>query len=161
MPDTDHHSHLGDAPVEGDGVSYRGIVWFVGVMVITTVASQLLMLGLFKYLARDVAANDLPRAPLSAPALQPPPGPNLALMSSVEAERGRNEPDTLAKFREAEEKKLASYEWIDKGAGTVRIPIDRAKDLLLERGLPVRTAGTPVPATAAKAKPATTSKTGK
>lgn len=144
MADT-NHSHLGDAPVEGDGISYRGVVWFVAVLAITTIGSQLLMVGLFKYLAKDVAANDVPRAPLSAPSGQLPPGPNLLT----------DEPANLAKFREAEEKKLSNYEWIDKSAGTVRIPIDRAKDLLLERGLPVRAAGIEAgPA----AKPAATAK---
>ena len=139
MADIDH-SDLEDSPVEEDGINYRGIVWFVAVLAITTLASQLLMVGLFKYLARDVAADDLPRAPLAAPAGQLPPGPNLAYLSSTD--RQLSEPAHFATFRETEEKKLSSYEWIDKSAGTVRIPIDRAKDLLLERGLPVRAAGT-------------------
>ena len=130
MADT-NHSHAGDPPVEGDGISYRGIVWFVGVLAVTTVASQVLMFGLFKYLARDVAAHDTPRPKLAAPAGQPPPGPNLLT----------DEPGNLAAFREEEQKKLSTYDWIDKSAGTVRIPIDRAKALLLERGLPVRGAG--------------------
>ncbi len=41
---------------------------------------------------------------------------------------------------------LATYGWIDPKAGTVRIPIERAMDLLLERGLPVRQTNQPVPA---------------
>jgi len=150
MPPTDHHSHLGDVPVEGDGVSYRGVVWFVGVMAITTIVSQLLMVGLFKYLARDTAANDVARAPLAIPAGQLPPGPNLAYLSSVEGERDASEPLNLAKFRAVEEQKLTQYEWIDKSAGTVRIPIERAKALLLERGLPARAATSAEPAAPAK-----------
>lgn len=43
---------------------------------------------------------------------------------------------SLAKFRAAEEVELNSYGWIDRNAGTVRIPIDRAMQLILERGLP-------------------------
>ena len=43
---------------------------------------------------------------------------------------------SLAKLRAAEEADLNSYGWIDRNAGTVRIPIERAMDLLLERGLP-------------------------
>jgi len=39
----------------------------------------------------------------------------------------------------AEEQKLASYDWVDQKAGTLRIPIDRAMDLVAQRGLPVRT----------------------
>lgn len=42
----------------------------------------------------------------------------------------------LADFRAAEEADLNSYGWIDRKAGTVRIPIDRAMQLILERGLP-------------------------
>jgi len=33
---------------------------------------------------------------------------------------------------------LNSYGWVDRRAGVVSIPIDRAMDLLLQRGLPVR-----------------------
>jgi hypothetical protein len=36
---------------------------------------------------------------------------------------------------------LASYDWVDQKAGIVRIPIDRAIDLVAERGLPVLPAG--------------------
>ena len=33
---------------------------------------------------------------------------------------------------------LASYDWVDQKNGVVRIPIDKAMDLLAQRGLPVR-----------------------
>jgi hypothetical protein len=44
----------------------------------------------------------------------------------------------LEKFREREAAELSTYGWIDRTAGVVRIPIARAMDLVLERGLPVR-----------------------
>jgi hypothetical protein len=47
-------------------------------------------------------------------------------------------PEDLGKFRTGEEAELNSYGWIDRTAGVVRIPIARAMDLILERGLPVR-----------------------
>jgi hypothetical protein len=43
---------------------------------------------------------------------------------------------SLAQLRAAEEADLNSHGWIDRNAGTVRIPIDRAMQLILERGLP-------------------------
>ena len=43
---------------------------------------------------------------------------------------------TLAEFRAAEDSDLNSYGWIDRNAGIVRIPIDRAMQLIGERGLP-------------------------
>ncbi|HEY3932726.1 MAG TPA: hypothetical protein VGM58_10205 [Verrucomicrobiae bacterium] len=42
----------------------------------------------------------------------------------------------------AQNKKLNSYGWIDHSNGIVRIPIARAMDLILQRGLPTRTNGT-------------------
>jgi hypothetical protein len=45
-------------------------------------------------------------------------------------------PVDLAKLGAAETADLDSYGWIDRNSGTVRIPVDRAMQLLLERGLP-------------------------
>jgi hypothetical protein len=42
----------------------------------------------------------------------------------------------LASFRREEEARLSSYGWIDRDHKSVRIPIERAKQLILERGLP-------------------------
>ena len=44
----------------------------------------------------------------------------------------------LNKVRLYEENTLNTYDYVDKDAGTVRIPIDRAMDLLVQRGLPTR-----------------------
>ena len=43
---------------------------------------------------------------------------------------------SLAELRAAEESDLNSYGWVDRTSGVARIPIDRAMQLLLERGLP-------------------------
>lgn len=42
----------------------------------------------------------------------------------------------FAEYRDAQEQLLNSYGWVDKEAGTVHLPIARAMDLALERGLP-------------------------
>ena len=44
----------------------------------------------------------------------------------------------IRQFRLSEEQRLHSYGWVDQNAGIVRIPIDRAMDLIAERGLPTR-----------------------
>lgn len=41
----------------------------------------------------------------------------------------------------AENARLDSYRWVDRSNGIVHIPIDRAIDLILQRGLPTRTNG--------------------
>ena len=49
-----------------------------------------------------------------------------------------NERTELNSIRLREENVLSTYDYVDKNAGTIRIPIDRAMDLLVQRGLPVR-----------------------
>jgi hypothetical protein len=137
MADTSH-LHAPATPTEGDGVSYRGIVWFIAILTGTTVVCQLLMWGLFVFLQRQTAKDDarpaMMAAPMGTPTIKdghvvpatPIPAPNLMV----------SEPLGLKAFRDGEDQSLATYGWMDKNAGTVRIPIDRAKELLLQRGIP-------------------------
>jgi hypothetical protein len=67
-----------------------------------------------------------------------------------------NAPDDLLKFREEEHRRLNSYGWVDQNRGVAHIPIERAKQLMLERGLPVRQAGTVPPSAPPPAPPAAT-----
>jgi hypothetical protein len=46
--------------------------------------------------------------------------------------------EDLNNFRTKEELELNTYGWINRTAGVVRIPIVRAMELVLERGLPTR-----------------------
>ncbi len=48
-------------------------------------------------------------------------------------------PADLKEFRAREEAELGAYGWINRTSGVVRIPIDRAMDLVLQEGLPTRT----------------------
>lgn len=50
----------------------------------------------------------------------------------------RSPANEIFDFRRRENAVLNSYGWIDKEAGTVRIPIEQAMRLMLERGLPSR-----------------------
>lgn len=131
MADTKHASAPSSIPVEGDGVSYSGIIWFVVILVVVTLACQVLMWGLFAALKDRAAGQDLARSPLAVPQGQAPPGPNLLAILPEHF----GEPAALKEFREHEEAVLSSYGWADKNAGLVRIPIDKAKELVLEKGL--------------------------
>jgi hypothetical protein len=61
-----------------------------------------------------------------------------------------DERNQLNKETVREEGLLYSYGWADEKAGTVRIPIDRAMDLIVQRGLPVRSQNIASDATAPK-----------
>jgi hypothetical protein len=141
MSDTNLHSAHPSEPVEADGVNYGGIGWFVVVLVVTVVAAQLVVWGVFEWFDYRVTRSDAPRALMA----DPPSNPALEggrLVSGAETSPSPallvDEPVVLRDFRRAEDEALRSYGWIDQSLGTVRLPIDRAKDLVIERGLPVR-----------------------
>jgi hypothetical protein len=46
-------------------------------------------------------------------------------------------PKDLEQYKAAQDEILNNYGWVDQQAGIVRIPIDRAMDILLQKGLPV------------------------
>jgi hypothetical protein len=103
----------------------------------------LLMWGTFNLLKNDQQANDVSLSPL-APAVQIPPQPRLQEHPAEE----------LRQLRERENKELTTYGWQDQKAGIVRIPIDRAMDILAQKGFPSQFPGQPPgvakPAPAAK-----------
>ena len=76
MADTNAH-HADQIPVEGDGVSYSGIVWFVVILTVTTVFCQLLVWGLFEYMQSREFERDPARSIVAAPTGTLPPTPNL------------------------------------------------------------------------------------
>lgn len=62
---------------------------------------------------------------------------------SVSNGRPRLQVDEIVDFQTYKKKQdglLTTYGWTDKAQGVVRIPIDRAIERLLERGVPVRKA---------------------
>lgn len=138
MADT---NHAGPMRTEGDGVSYRSLGWSMVVLTVVTLFCYGFVVGLFKFMESRAIAGDTPRAPLAAAPAQPAiesgrvvGGP--AAVPSLLVD----EPMNLQKFQAEEERQLTSYGWVDQNAGLVRLPIERAKALLLERGLPARAA---------------------
>ncbi len=104
----------------------RPIVWTgVGLAIVAAIVF-FISVGVFRYLAAhpaQVLAN-----PMAGEAPQFPPAPRIEDHPTVE----------LQDLRQHEDQVLSTYGWVDRQAGTVRIPIDRAIDLAVERGFPVR-----------------------
>jgi len=82
------------------------------------------MWWLFDYFAARTAQLDQPRSPLasSSPRESLPPEPRLQVSPAQD----------LKELRAAEDAMLHSYGWVDQQAGVVRIPIERAMELLAE-----------------------------
>jgi hypothetical protein len=168
MADTKHAHGVG--PVESDGVSYSGIVWFLVILTATTIACQIIVWAGFEFMEWRVDRSDAARPAVAAERARPAIDGGRIVTGTPESPQPSllvDEPRALGAYRADEAAALSGYSWIDRSAGTVRIPIDRAKTLLLERGLPARpapaasaapgaaaSASKPAPADSAPARPA-------
>ena len=70
--------------------------------------------------------------------------PNLALLNRFpKPDLQMNPHADLVAFRAREDAELNGYGWINRTSGVVRIPIERAMDLIAQRGLPTRSTNGP------------------
>jgi hypothetical protein len=126
---SDLHASPASLHHEPDDVSLRALLGSALGLVVVTVVFAALAWVLFAYLLHREAAHVTPVLPLAAgQEHRVPPEPRL-----------QSHPrEDMLKLRAEEERTLDSYGWVDREAGIVRIPIDEAMKLAVERGLPAR-----------------------
>jgi hypothetical protein len=115
---------------EQSDVNIRAILGFGAALFVVAAVVHVLIYVLFGYFDSRENAKVPAEYPLAATQEhRKPPEPRL-----------QTDPrQDLADLRAKEDEVLGSYGWVDKNAGLVRIPIDAAVKLTLERGLPART----------------------
>ncbi len=142
-------SHEASAGLHNEGVAHehsdinvRAVLMFAGGLVIVAIIVQVAMWLLFGVFEKSAVANDPAVSPLATPETVMPrttagspyfggaAGPQLVT----------DEPKLLQMLRAREKQDLQTYGWIDQQGGVARVPIDEAKKLLLQRGLPARAA---------------------
>ncbi len=106
----------------------RSLVKFGAGLSALVVFALVTMWLLFDYLAARPAPGPEP-SPM-AREREAPPAPRLQVAPGTDLDRLRTNEDSA----------LNSYGWVDREAGIVHIPIDKAIDLVAERGLPARSA---------------------
>jgi hypothetical protein len=175
--DHQHHSSHGEdgaAPLnhETTDISLEGVgkltVGFVAILLVVSAA----MYGTYRLIDRRMTAADtsMPRRERAHGVVDIAKVPLMDAAPNMIAAGGRepagpriltNEPLWLRDIRTHELNVLTTYGWVNKEAGVVRLPIERAKQLILEAGLPATTApaeaaepasSAPAPAAAAAAK---------
>ena len=111
----DYHLNIGPVILAGVGL--------VAVAVISFIAMWAMFYGLEQvtiYFAEDPPPMAVHQKPHDGPLIQVVPH------------------EELAQVRTETKQALTGYGWIDKDAEVVHIPVERAMDLALERGFPVR-----------------------
>lgn len=102
-----------------------------GVIVLVLVVTYLLM----TYFLAGAPGGQAPtpgRSTAPQPASVPPPS---GLAGPAGPRLQRDPAEDLRAFKASEDAALGSYGWVDRQAGTVRIPVDRAMDLVMQRGV--------------------------
>lgn len=113
---------------ETKDLSIRGMVIFgitIGVILLVTAGVVLL---LFNFFNDQNQARQRPLPPQAEMLNTVPPAPRLQRLPG----------EDYAALRARDEEVLTSYGWVDETNGVVRIPVEQAMELLLEKGLPTR-----------------------
>ena len=133
--------------VEPDRVSTRIVVGFGIVVMLMGLVAAVLMAALFRKLDSGAGKKDeklIAAAGLERRESGPPPLPRLQIYPVKH----------WKDFQAAERERLTTYGWMDRGTGAVHIPIDRAIELIAERGVaPLPPAPMVVPQGAGTVKP--------
>jgi len=138
--------HNEEAEFEREDLGAKPVILFLVGLTVGCLLVALLLRGMYSYL--DARENR------HQPALNPLVQQTRSDLRSVtpgditkfpEPRLETDEPREIRAFRVQEEQRLHSYGWVDQPAGVVRIPIDRAMDLLAQRGLPTRPQAGTVP----------------
>ena len=139
-----HHSHGDQVPGksslggprgmhEGSEVNTGAVLKFGLGLLLAGVGVYFLANALFIHFNEREARLEAPRSPLL-------PGGELRLSPEPRLQLAPGHPmhplEEMKQLRDAEEAVLDSYGWVDQRAGTVRIPIEEAKRLALQKGFP-------------------------
>jgi hypothetical protein len=146
------HGNGTESGHEASTVQIGGITWFIIILTVGVVFAGWLMsavLNSFEGREKKAELESRP-SPFAAERAKLPPEPRLQLAPGSEEQIDKNEPPNLKtqhpleefkQLRRTWDEQLKSYGWVDEPGGIVRIPIEDAKKLLLQRGLPTRDQG--------------------
>jgi len=135
--------HNEDVGYEASDVNVSPILGFAGIVAVVTIVCAVIVWGLFDVLESQAEARDPKMSPLAIPATQMPRSTTASPFfgNAPQLKLITNEPAVLRTLRQTEDKALHEYGWVDEKAGVAHVPIDQAKKLIVERGLPSRPGG--------------------
>jgi len=115
---------------ESTDVNAKAVVMTGVAIIVTVIVFSAIIFGYFSFLLGRRERLSPPVLPMNARGVVLPPEPRLQPSP-------RND---LRELRIAENDALQKYGWIDKSHGRLAIPIDRAMQLIAQRGIPPQTA---------------------
>jgi hypothetical protein len=156
-------NEAGHGGFERQDLSAAGVIYFLLGLVAMILLASFVLTRFYDFLDKRENAQQPALSPLvtNAPTntRHIPRGYPQSVFPNPKLEE--DERSQLNGIRLTEEQTLNSYGWVDEKAGTVRIPIERAMDLIAQQGLPVRPSNAAGASPVAKAGPKVGNKKGK
>lgn len=158
---TEHGNHNNGGGFEREDLGTRPIFGFLISLVVTGVLVYYVLWGMFHFMD----AYDRKHQHTKSPMVQAEQDTRESktenthqkiLQQFPEPRLEGDERTEINDFRYQQDETLGSYGWVDQSGGVVRIPIDRAMQLIAQRGLPTipQSGAAPVAADKAPAAPA-------
>lgn len=148
MPEEQLNQHsTGQDGFEHEDMSPAGVLYFMLGLALVAILIHFILTGMYHYVD---SYDKMHQAPINPMAVKTGVDPRTMTFKQAQSQMQAtfpspvledNERQQFGGLVEKQDEVLASYDWVDQKNGVVRIPIDKAMDLLAERGLPVRTAG--------------------
>jgi hypothetical protein len=141
-----NHAHSNpEASFEREDLSTRGVFVFMIGLAIVGLVIYFIIVAMYSFLDKYEHDQMTTASPLVT---SRGPAARVVTKDYMEKFKGNGAPmlesDERGQFKDfllKQEDQLNSYGWVNQQAGVAHIPIDRAMDLIVERGLPVRPAG--------------------
>ena len=126
---------------EHEDLSASGPLYFMAGLAVMIIVLYVIVFGMYRFLDSYTWEHQPALSPMATPENDTRSITHGDVQTFPEPRLEENERTELRSYGEEEERRLATYDWVDKSKGIVRIPIDRAMELIAQRGLPVRAAG--------------------
>lgn len=129
---------------ESSGIKAQPILMFLVILTVSTAAVFVIIKGLLWGFARmDTMSPQTPATMVSSDARKLPPAPRLQGAPGAGSTATKDAPSELplvelADYNRKVNERIKGYGWVNKEAGVAHIDIERAKALIVERGLPMR-----------------------
>ena len=153
---TEHGKPNNGGGFEREDLGTRPIFGFLLSLVVTGVLVYYVLWGMFHFMDAYDRKHQHTKSPMvqAEQDTREPNGEKTAekiMQEFPEPQLERDERTEINDFRYQQDETLSSYGWVDQSGGIVRIPIDRAMQLIAQRGLPTAAQAGAAPASAASA----------
>jgi hypothetical protein len=138
---TPNQGTIDNGGFEQEDLRPGGTYYFLVGLGVVSLVVCLVMFGMYRLLDSYARTHQPPLSPMATPQADTRTVTHEDTQTFPQPRLEENERTQLREFIEDQDRKLATYDWVDKDKGTVRIPIDRAMELVVARGLPVRPEG--------------------